>query len=257
MDKFIIYFFLIITVLLSGYSLILFKVENKRLLKLLLAFSGAFLLAISFLNLVPEIYKSQDKTNINIGLFVLLGFVLQLFLELLTKGVEHGHSHSHTHEHEDEHNHLHEEEQLHVAPLGLMIGICIHSFLEGMPIVEKFDPAVQHSLAIGIVIHNIPISFVLMSLFLASGMSKTKSFLLLGIFSLMTPLGSILSNFLSQSFINSIPIYFDVIMGVVVGIFLHVSTSILYETSEDHQYNRQKFFTVIIGIIIALLVPLH
>jgi len=252
MDKFIIYFFLIITVLLSGYSLILFKVENKRLLKLLLAFSGAFLLAISFLNLVPEIYKSQNKTNINIGLFVLLGFVLQLFLELLTKGVEHGHSHSHTHEHEHEH-----EEELHVAPLGLMIGICIHSFLEGMPIVEKFDPAVQHSLAIGIVIHNIPISFVLMSLFLASGMSKTKSFLMLGIFALMTPLGSILSNFLSQSFINSIPIYFDVIMGVVVGIFLHVSTSILYETSEDHQYNRQKFFTVIIGIIIALLVPLH
>ncbi|MEI6820827.1 MAG: ZIP family metal transporter [Bacteroidota bacterium] len=254
MDKFIIYFFLIITVLASGYSLILFKVENKRLLKLLLAFSGAFLLAISFLNLVPEIYKSQDKTNINIGLYVLLGFVLQLFLELLTKGVEHGHSHSHTHEHEHEHKH---EEVLHVAPLGLMIGICIHSFLEGMPIVEKFDPAVQHSLAIGIVIHNIPISFVLMSLFLASGMSKTKSFLLLGIFALMTPLGSILSNFLSQSFINSTTIYFDVIMGVVVGIFLHVSTSILYETSEDHQYNRQKFFTVIIGIIIALLVPLH
>jgi len=251
MDKFIIYFFLIITVLLSGYSLILFKVENKRLLKLLLAFSGAFLLAISFLNLVPEIYGSHVK---NIGLFVLLGFVLQLFLELLTKGVEHGHSHSHTHDHEHEHEH---EEELHVAPLGLMIGICIHSFLEGMPIVEKFDPAVQHSLAIGIVIHNIPISFVLMSLFLASGMSKTKSFLMLGIFALMTPLGSILSNFLSQSFINSIPIYFDVIMGVVVGIFLHVSTSILYETSEDHQYNRQKFFTVIIGIIIALLVPLH
>ena len=246
MDKFIIYFFLIITVLLSGYALILFKVENKRLLKLLLAFSGAFLLAISFLNLVPEIYGSHVK---NIGLFVLLGFVMQLFLELLTKGVEHGHSHLHTPEHD--------HEELHVAPLGLMIGICIHSFLEGMPIVEKFDPAVQHSLAIGIVIHNIPISFVLMSLFLASGMSKTKSFALLSIFALMTPLGSVLSNFLSQSFINSLPIYFDVIMGVVVGIFLHVSTSILYETSEDHQYNRQKFFTVIIGIVIALLVPLH
>ncbi len=254
MDQFIIYFFLIATVLLSGYSLILFKVENKRILKLLLAFSGAFLLAISFLNLVPEIYGSHVK---NIGLFVLLGFVLQLFLELLTKGVEHGHSHSHTHEHEHDLDYSHESEELHVAPLALMIGICIHSFLEGMPIVEKFDPAVQHSLAIGIVIHNIPISIVLMSLFLASGMSKTKSFVLLGIFALMTPLGSLLSNFLSRSFINSLPIYFDVIMGVVVGIFLHVSTSILYETSEDHQYNRQKFFTVIIGIIIALLVPLH
>ena len=254
MDQIIIYFFLIITVLLSGYTLIFFKVENKRLLKLLLAFSGAFLLAISFLNLVPEIYGSNVK---NIGLFVLLGFVLQLFLELLTKGVEHGHSHSHSHEHEHNTLNTHNHETSHVAPLALMIGICIHSFLEGMPIVDKFDPATQHSLAIGIIIHNIPISFVLMSLFLAEGMSKTKSFILLGIFALMTPLGSLLSNFLSQSFINSLPIYFDIIMGIVVGIFLHVSTSILYETSEDHQYNRMKFLTVIIGIVVALLVPLH
>lgn len=250
MEHLIIYFVLIITIIISGATIFLFRTDNPKVLKLILAFSGAFLLAISFLNLLPEVFQGGFK---NAGIYVLIGFILQLFLELLTKGIEHGHGHAH----ECIETHDHSVHFPKVAPIGLMIGICVHSFLEGMPIVEGFDEHVQHSLTLGIIIHNIPISFVLMSIFIQSGMSKRKAFTLLGIFALMTPAGSMVSGFLSEKFAENISDYFSIIMGIVIGIFLHVSTSILFETSEDHQYNIKKFVTVLLGIAIALLIPMH
>jgi len=253
MHHIFIYFILFITIIISGSAIFLFKTENPKVLKLILAFSGAFLLAISFLNLVPEVFESGFK---NAGIFILIGFILQLLLELLTKGIEHGHGHAH--ECDDcADKHDHSEHFPKVAPIGLMIGICMHSFLEGMPIVEGFDAHIQHSLTLGIIVHNIPLSFVLMSIFIQSGMSKKKAFSFLGIFALMTPAGSFVSGLLSQEFAANIDTYFSIIMGIVVGIFLHVSTSILFETSEDHQYNIRKFATVILGIAIALLIPMH
>ena len=230
-----IYLVLVLTVLASGSLIFLFKSEDERILKFLLAFSGAFLIGIAFLKLVPEVFANP---TIFTGLFVLLGFLLQLALELITEGAEHGHKHNHV-------------EGERVSPFLLLIGLCIHSFLEGMPIVQSFDTKLQHTLVIGIVIHNIPISLTLMSLFLHYGCSKTKAFIYLLIFSLMTPLGSILSRLIDYSFASSMDTYFNYILAVVIGIFLHVSTSILFETEENHRYNLQKFITVCLGLAVA------
>ena len=68
------------------------------------------------------------------------------------------------------------------------------------------------------------------------------------VFALMTPLGSLASTILLAFGSEGITIYFDYVMAMVIGIFLHVSTSILFETGENHYYNRQKFFTVVIGM---------
>jgi zinc transporter ZupT len=231
----LIYGVLIVTVLGSGSLVFLFKQDDERVLKFLLAFSGAFLIGITFLKLVPEVF---GKPSMYAGLFVLLGFLLQLMLELITEGAEHGHTHAHA-----------EGEK--ASPFLLLIGLSIHSFLEGMPIVQGFDLKLQHTLVIGIVIHNIPISLTLMSLYLHYGCSKTKAFIYLLIFALMTPVGSIFSNFLDNSLMVSLDTYFTYILAVVIGIFLHVSTSILFETEENHKYNLQKFITVIVGLGVA------
>ena len=147
-----IYLLLIITVLVSGSMVFLVRDDKGRILKLLLAFSGAFLIGISFLDLVPEVYSEGLPY---IGLFVLAGFVLQLLLELLTRGAEHGHEHDHDCGGGAEH----------VSPFLLLLGLCIHSFLEGMPLVGSSDPELRTTLVTGIIIHNIPISLTLMGLF--------------------------------------------------------------------------------------------
>jgi len=230
-----IYLILILTVLASGSMIFLFKPEDQRVLKFLLAFSGAFLIGITFLKLVPEVFVNPTVFT---GLFVLLGFLLQLSLELITEGAEHGHAHVH-------------KEGERTSPFLLLIGLCIHSFLEGMPIVQSFDTKLQHTLVIGIVVHNIPISLTLMSLFLHYGCTKTKAFIYLIIFALMTPLGSLVSRLIDSSFTASMDSYFNYILAVVIGIFLHVSTSILFETEENHKYNLQKFITVCLGLAVA------
>ena len=137
----IIYIVLIVTVIGSGSLVFLFKQGDQRILKFLLAFSGAFLIGITFLKLIPEVFL---KPSLFTGLFVLLGFLLQLMLELITEGAEHGHRHAHA-----------ENEK--VSPFLLLIGLSIHSFLEGMPIVQGFDIKLQHTLVIGVVIHIIVI----------------------------------------------------------------------------------------------------
>lgn len=231
----LLYILLFVTVFASGSLIFLIRSDNQKAVKLLLAFSGAFLIGISFLMLIPEVFSSSAKY---VGLFVLLGFLIQLVLEMITEGAEHGH------------NHVHEENER-VSPFLLLIGLCIHSFLEGMPIVGAFHTDIQHSLALGIIIHNIPISLTLMSLFIHYGCSKKKAFVYLGIFAMMTPLGSLTSELIQVSFAASIGVSFYYIMAIVIGIFLHVSTSILFETGENHRYNIQKLFTVCLGVLVA------
>ena len=236
----ILYIVLISTVIAGGSLVFLIKRDNQKLLKLLLAFSGSFLIGICFLILVPEVFSKPAPFA---GLFVLMGFIIQLALELITEGAEHGH----VHEHADGEK---------VAPWLLLIGLCMHAFLEGMPLVSHFAREVQHSLVLGIVVHNIPISLTLMGLFMHYGLKPAKAFVFLGIFSLMTPLGSLLGLAIENYITASLDLFFTYCMAVVIGIFLHVSTSILFETEEHHKYNLQKFLTVCFGILVAFLVSL-
>jgi len=237
-----IYILLVVTVLAAGSAVFLVPSGRQVILKLLLAFSGAFLIGISFLDLVPEVYGS---TLPYVGLFVLAGFLMQLLLELLTRGAEHGHDHE-----------CECERTGHVSPFLLLLGLCIHSFIEGMPIVSSSDPELMRTLVTGIVIHNIPISLSLMGLFLHYGMTRFRAFVFLLLFALMTPLGSLLVMLLQAMDPGSISGYFDYALAIVIGIFLHVSTSILFETGENHQYNLRKFMAVVSGILTALIISI-
>ena len=50
------------------------------------------------------------------------------------------------------------------------------------------------------------------------------------------------------------------LLAMVIGIFMHVSTTILFESSEDHHYNRRKGIAILLGAGLAalgVLIPLH
>lgn len=236
-----VYFLLIVTTLVSGSVFFLIKGDFQRPLKYLLAFSGAFLMGITFLSLVPEVY---GKATAYTGIFVLAGFLLQLLLELITEGAEHGHRHQH-----------HEGET--VSPFLLLTGLCIHAFLEGMPITGHPVSHMEHTLVYGIIVHNIPIALTLTGLFLHYGCSKYKTLVYLAVFAFMTPLGSLVNQVIDRQMILSMDQYINYILAMVIGIFLHVSTSILFETEENHQYNRYKFLTVFAGLAIAFLISIQ
>ena len=101
--------------------------------------------------------------------------------------------------------------------------------------------------------HNIPIAMALMTMLLASHISKQKAIMWLIVFALVTPMGTFTSYAIGQNMIGNFSVYFDSIMAVVVGIFLHISTTILFESSENHRFNLLKFLVIIVGAVTALL----
>ncbi len=216
----------------GGLSVFFFKKDNTKTLKLILSFSGAYLFGITVLHLIPEVYSGGDP---QIGIFVLGGFLFQILLEQFSEGIEHGHIHKHSHDH-------------YAFPFGIMISLCLHAFLEGMPL----SRGPQQQLLFGIGLHHIPAAFALGSVLLEKRVERNKTIVLLAVFASMSPLGYLFSDAISTGSIGDINSYFDRIMGIVIGIFLHISTTILFESSVDHHFNLRKLLAVLCGIAIAL-----
>lgn len=219
--------------ILSGAAFFAVRKSSGYFLKLSLAFSGSFLFAISVLHLMPMVYKSGDH---DIGFYVLIGFLFQIVLEFFSEGIEHGHIHVHP-----KHNKA--------FPFAMMISLCLHSFLEGMPLsyTDHSHDAPAQSLFIGIVLHHIPVAFALVSMLTDSGVKRSSSMLWLALFAIMAPAGAITSEMLSDGALLNITMYYDKLMAVVIGVFLHISTTILFESNNDHRFNLYKLGIIIIG----------
>ena len=271
-----------IAVIVGYFVAIIIKPNNRKVIKLLLAFSGAFLLTMTVSHLLPEVYAyviegkhvetvakqvdpsmvqylndhhreehthdSHDHHNHNhseadhsnqhnhdhdamkkIGLFIMLGIVFQIILEYFSKGAEHGHVHIH--------------EKMTSLPWLLFGSLCLHALFEGMPISQ------HHHLAWAIAIHHFPIAIILTLFFLQAQLNKKFIFIFMVAFALMTPLGTYLSH--SLSFLNA---YYVPISAFVIGILFHISSTIIFESSEGHKFNLAKLLAIIIGISLGFFV---
>ena len=222
----------LLSVLLGYVIALILKPKNKTNLKLLLAFSGSFLLSLTVMHLLPEVYEVQDHTlgnshKYSAGIFIMLGILFQIVLEFFSKGAEHGHVHGHT-------NMSH-------IPWLLFVSLCIHAFLEGFPIGHEHS-----NLALGIAIHHLPIAIILTTFFLNSRLNKKAIFVFMLSFALMTPLGTLTANYFT-----GLQQYHGQITAVVIGILFHISSTIIFESSEGHKFNIAKVSMIVIGIALA------
>ncbi len=218
------YLFPIYAIIIGVIIAFLTKKQKSIGTKLLLSFSGAFLLALTLFDLLPEVYEHLDAKQT--GLFIMCGILLQIILEFFSKGAEHGHVH------------IHKEDT--TFPWLLFVSLCIHSFLEGFPIHQHND------MVYGVLIHKIPIAALITAFLLQSSFSKLQIIGFLVVFAAMTPLGTYISN--NIAFVAD---YVNVINAIVIGIFLHISTTILFETGEGHKFNLSKLVAICLGILIA------
>jgi len=225
--------FLIASVVSGGLIVLFLERKNQQqLIKLSLAFSGGFLLAIAFTHFLPELYHEH---NTSIGIWILVGFLIQLFLEYFSGGIEHGHIHVHTHR---------------KIPYMLLFSLSVHSFIEGIPLAGFVDQTAHEghhheSLLLGIVLHQLPVAIALMTLLRQSNLSIKLSWILLGVFGMMTPMGMFLGWIMETSGEFQ---YMDLLLAIVVGMFLHISTTIIFETNENHKFNLAKLTAILLGV---------
>ena len=217
---------LLILSVIIGVLLGKFFGNRQKLAKSLLIVSAGFLITICLNEVFPQVYHSEDH---NIGIWVITGVLLQMLLENLTKGFEHGHFHHHS--------------EKGILPVALIVGLFIHAFIEGIPLADETD--VMSPYLQGILIHNLPISFIMGAFLFQHKKFSAYSWLIILIFALASPLGV----WLGQYFDPSYKPYF---LAVVGGIFLHISSVIIFESSKNHNIDWHKIGFVILGVLLAM-----
>ena len=218
-----IYLLLFASVILGYIVSLVFSKKGIKYTGLYLAFSGAFLLSITVFELLPEVFAHANK---DIAIWVMIGILVQIFLEFFSKGAEHGHIH------------LHDKRKM--FPWVLFASLSAHALMEGLPISE------HNNMLWAIIVHKVPVAIILSVFFIQADYKKTTTLAFMLLFAAMTPLGSYL--------MHTVP-FFEThhmeLKAMVIGIFLHVSTTILFESSKDHSFNLAKVSTILIAIVLA------
>ncbi|MCB0599637.1 MAG: ZIP family metal transporter [Saprospiraceae bacterium] len=205
--------------------------------KIFLSFGGAYLLGVSFLVLLPMVYQGSAAT---VGVWVLVGFLIQIFLEYFSQGIEHGHMH------------LHEHGKGSII-VSVMFGLCVHAYLEGFPLDylshgHEHEHLLGSSYLWGLAFHKFPAAFALVTICKGHHLKRQTILICLTIFSLMSPLG-----YLTGGMLDVAP-YLPQINALVVGLFLHIATTILFEMSPSHRaISLYRLIAILAGFVLVYL----
>ena len=240
--SFVEYIYLFLSVIVGGGLAFLVSNSNNLIFKLLIPFTGAYILGITVLHLMPIVFHEGSHET---GLYILIGFFVQIFLEQLSGGVEHGHIHG-------------SEQMSWNRFLPLFFGLGLHALLEGIPLSVYSDlHQVMHHhednhnhLLLGVILHKAPAAFALVSIM---RVSKIKThYILLGLigFALMSPFGAMLAEYLHPD-----PDTIVFFTAVIIGLFLHISTTTIFEADErrQHRISWTKIGAIVMGVGLALL----
>ena len=238
-------FVLLGTVLAAGWAAGQVPVAlGQTALKPLLAFSGAYLFTLTITHLLPEAWQLVPGSGPRVGYWVLGGFFGQVVLEVFSQGVEHGHVHAA------------DARAAHAGrvPLLLLAALAVHSFLEGSILVPSAGGAVgaaYYAIVGGVALHHIPAAFALATLLHQRPGPARAVWPALLLFALAGPAGILSSNYLVLHERLGAGAY-AALLGLVAGNFLHVSTTILFETGPEHRLNWAKLGATAAGAALAL-----
>ena len=218
------------------------KISNGNY-KLALVFAGAYLFSITIIHILPDLFQQKSNAS-TLAIFILAGFFLQQCLEFFSSGVEHGHIHTHAT------GHAHKES----SALWVFLALGTHSLLEGSLLVHGHTAEVGHSnktILWGILLHKAPEAFALMSVLLCELKNKKKALIYLVLFSAASPAGLWASHLLMDSHLISTG-SFTYLFALVSGNFLHISTTILFESSTEHRFNAKKLAVALAAALVAV-----
>lgn len=232
-------FLLFITTLAGGSLPLLVKWLDDRRMHYLLAFSGSFLLGVTFLHLLPETFK---ELNTAAGVYLLAGFFLQLLIQRITHGMEHGHTHIHPNDHEH-----------HIALLPVLTGLSIHAAMDGLPLGFHYRmDGTELSLYLAIAVHKLPEAMLIASL-VSVVKTRRQAFITLALFAAITPLTAMLAQYAGERY-YAMSKAVSILIPIVAGAFIHIATTIFFESgTRQHMLTWQKMAAMLAGVGMAFL----
>lgn len=241
-----IYLILIISVLgpVIGSLIGVIKKPSRIVMYNMLAFAAGVMLAISFLELIPESIRISSALTCCIG--ILLGSVLMFLIDKLIP-------------------HLHpglvlQEQGCHLkrTALYLLIGIFLHNFPEGMSISigGVIGSKVGLVIAIAIAVHNIPEGICTSAPYYYCTNKRWKSFLISSLTAAPILLGFFAARFLFQK-ISLTAI--GLVIAATAGLMIYISADELIPSScQKHfkKWSHSTIFSLITGILFVIMLGL-
>jgi len=244
-QSWLIYVGLVLVVWLGAILPLIFK-KGELFFSRILLFSGAYLMGIALIVFLPDIIRiSPEKSP-----WVLIGFFIQLIIQKISGGSEHGHIHN-------------------IATLNkqiavqVFIGLSFHALMDGASVgsytewshLHEDTGDHEHGFIYGILMHKIGEGFALATLFMLAKTKPLQAALIIFLFSLMAPFSAWIVSLLHLS--SSI---LTILMAMVAGSFLHISASILLENRNkktEEPKDLFKWITILSGFILAILSSYH
>jgi ZIP family zinc transporter len=204
----------------------------------MLSFAAGVMLAISFLELIPE---SIEYSSINI---CVMGMVLgSLLMYAIDRLLPHIHPEL-----------LGQEQGRHLQKTAtyLIIGIFLHNFPEGMAIAigTVSDTRLSMTVALAIAIHNIPEGICTSAPYYLSTHKRLKSFLVSSSTALPILFGFMFARKLYQHISYD---FIGLIIGATAGLMIYICADELIPTSCNKTTNHSTIFSLILGAVFVVL----
>ena len=209
---------------LIGGMVLLFKRNLSPALILgLISFAAGVLLAVSFADLLPEAINQAMKLAIPPASVLSWTLAAMVSFFLFERSFIWFHHHHGPHPYQP-------------SPVLTMVWLSdtLHNFLDGIVITTSFLISVPLGIATSLAVaaHELPQEIADFSLFLAKGVSRTKTLWLNLLSSLATLLGSLGMWFFAASFRQWQP----QLLGFTAGMFIYIAASdLLPELHQEHQ----------------------
>jgi zinc and cadmium transporter len=179
--------------LLGGYFVV-YRNWPRRYLQYFVALGAGYMLAVAFLDVIPESIRLAGD---NAFIFILFGyFLIHLFEHTIAP---------HFHFGEETH---HEEVSHHHARTTMLLGLAIHTFFDGVAIASGFLVSnwLGAIIFVAIFLHKLPEGFTVASVVLASGQSRRNAILASGLLGAATLLGVLLTTLLQNQLKYALPL---------------------------------------------------
>jgi zinc transporter ZupT len=227
---------------LGGFFSVAKKVPQKTL-NYFISISAGFILAVTFLDIYPEVLNGTSDG----GLLILIGFVLMFILENFFA------VHAHC---DDEKDHDHtllgeecKEDRLQSHSVwAAFLGLLMHTFFDGAAIAARLltSPVGGILVFIAVLSHKIPEGFAMSSIFQAGGEKRIKSFLAAVALGVSTMAGAI------AVYLTGKAEFSLTFLGLAAGSFTYISCSELVPSISGTK-DKKGLWLFILGILLYYL----
>ena len=123
--------------------------------------------------------------------------------------------------------------------------------MEGLPLGFNYrNSATNPSLFLAVGAHKLP-EAMLLGILLKQAYSRNRALLLVSIFAMITPCSAILATMLGTHY-GTMSRTVTAIIPVVAGAFIHISTTIFFESgTRQHLLTMEKVGAMLFGIVLA------